>query len=541
MNDVLFFDALTRIGPRRHKHPAEAWRLSELLEEMNHCSISGALVGSTLSASYEPMHSNLELSRQIEDYPHLFAAWNVFPHQTGEFPEPSTVGALMREHDVRAVTLYPKANAWDWEADHSDLLLSWLNGKRVLTIVDSPEFDDYRAVDRLLSRYPELPLLLTKISWAHQRFVIPLLRKHRNLHITFDHFQINNGLEYLASIGLEDQLLFGSFAPAMSIGAHRAYIDYAGLPQTSKEKIAGGNLIRLLKGQKPETVRTNHAEDSIMTAARKGEPLPVPVIDMHMHILHEGMDGAGGAYRMEKGGPTGVFEMLSRFGCRGGGFMSWNGVVSADSLAGNACTSQALDAAPKGYWGLANFDPAHYSQSELAHLIPQIYQDKRFIGMKPYHVYGIEYHDSAYDIWWRYGNAHKFYALIHRTRSDYLEVETLAEKYPDVRWVVAHCGGSFKAADGAIAAIKKFPNVYAEITLTPVWLGIVEYLVNGAGADRVLYGSDLPMRDPRQQLGWVIFSRLPLEEKKKVLGANAFDVIRPCWDRLPEHSRPLID
>lgn len=541
MSDLLFFDAFTRVGPRRHKHPAEAWRLDELLEEMGHCSISGALVGSTLGASYEPMHSNLELSEQLNEHPHLFPVWNVMPHQTGEFPEPPRLSDLMLHHGVRAVTLFPKTNAWDWEADHSQELLAWLMEEKILTLIDNPEFMDYREVDRFLTRYPGLPLLLTQTVWSQQRFLLPLLQKHRHLHVTFDRLQINYGIEHLASIGCEDQMLFGSFAPAMSMGAHRAFIDYADVPEKIRAKVASGNLIQLLKGQSPPELRTNPDEDDLMQAARSGRPLPVPVIDMHMHILHEGMNGAGGSYRMEKGGPKGTFDLLARLGYCGGGFMSWNGVVSGDSLGGNKCTARALDAAPKGYWGLANFDPVHYSQGELERLIPQVYEDKRFIGMKPYHIHGVEYHHSSYDIWWRYGNAHKFYALIHRTRDDFLEVETLARKYPDVRWVVAHCGGSFAWADMAIETMRKFSNVYAEITLTPVWLGIVEYLVRLAGAERVLYGSDLPMRDPRQQLGWVVFSRLSPEEKCKVLGENALQVIAPCRSRLPDHSWPSAD
>jgi predicted TIM-barrel fold metal-dependent hydrolase len=50
---------------------------------------------------------------------------------------------------------------------------------------------------------------------------------------------------------------------------------------------------------------------------------------------------------------------------------------------------------------------------------------------------------------------------------------------------------------------------------------MIDYLVAGCGADRVLYGTDLPMRDPRTQFGWVVYSRLSLEDKKKVLGLNA--------------------
>ncbi|MBI4026504.1 MAG: amidohydrolase family protein [Verrucomicrobia bacterium] len=537
--DLLFFDAFTRIGPRPKKHPSHPWKLSDVLAEMDHCSISGALAASTLSVQYEMMHSNLELSAWIAPHKHLFTIWNVMPHQTGEFPEPQQLESLMRRHDVRAVTIYPKANAWDWEADHSQVVLRWLEKRRILTILNRQEFGQYSELDRFLSRHRQLPLLLTAAGWSEQRFVLPLLRKHPNLHISFDHFQIHRGVEHLCKEGLENQLVFASNAPLMSMGAHRCYVDYAEVPAGVRQKIASGNLIRLLRGQGPPRLRTNKDEDVLMTAARHGQPLPVPVIDMHMHILHEGMDGAGGAYRMQRGGPPGVFHLLKRIGCTGGGFMSWNGTVSADARGGNECVAQALDAAPKGFWGLASFDPTHYTQEELGRMIPEVYRDQRFIGMKPYVQYGVEYHHRSYDIWWRYGNRRGFYAAIHRNRGDFLEVNTLAKKYPRVRWVVYHCGSDYATADQAIESMRRHPNVHAEITLTPVTFGIIDYLVKHAGEDRILYGSDLPMRDPRQQLGWVVFSRLSLVQKKKALGANALRVIQPCLRQLPARHRPF--
>lgn len=539
-NDLLYFDAFVRVGPRAAKHPAHPWKLAEVLAEMEHCSISGALVASTLSVNYDLQYSNLELSSWLEPHPHLFPIWNVMPHQTGEFPAPQKLEALMRRHNVRAVSIHPKSNGWDFLGDHARVLLGWLAKKQILTIFPRTEFTPYYEMDRFLGLHPRLPVLLTAAGWGEQRYVLPLLRKHRNLHISFDHFQINYGLEYLVAEGFADRLLFASDAPLMSMGAHRSYVDYAEVPPRARQQIAGGNLIRKLHGQRPPALRTNKNEDDIMRAARHGKPLPVPVIDMHMHILHEGMHGAGGGTRMDRGGPRGVHHLLKRLGCIGGGFMSWNGVVSADSWAGNECVRQALDASPKGYWGLGSFDPIHYTQTELAKMIPAVYRDKRFIGMKPYVRYAVEYHHPSYDIWWRYGDQRRFYAGIHRNRGDFLEVDTLAKKYPRVRWVVYHCGSDYKTADQAIESMRKNSNVYAEITLTPVTFGIIDYLVKGAGEDRIVYGSDLPMRDPRQQLGWVIFSRLSRKAKEKVLWRNAIEIIRPCLKQLPSHNRPDV-
>lgn len=538
--DIMFFDAFTRIDPRKNKHPAERWSLEHLLEEMNHCSISGALVASTMSVHYDLSYSNLDLSHRLKAYPNLFAMWNAMPHQTGEFHAPEKLGELMKEHDVRAITLHPKTNAWDWRADHSKVLLNWLSRNKILTVFTVGEMGGWSDVNQFLLQYPELPAFLVNATWSEQRYLLPLVTRHKNLHIGFDNFQINEGLEFLHEKGFTDRLIFGSMAPAMSAGAHRTYVNYAAIPREAREKIAGGNLVRLLKGQKPPSLKTNASEDILMKAARQAKPMPVPVVDMHMHILHGGMNSAGGHYRMRNGGPDGVFPLLKRLGYQGGGLMSWNGVVSGDSAGGNVTTKLALDAAPKGYWGLATFDPTHYTQEELKAMIEKVYEDRRFIGMKPYLVYGVEYHHPSYDVWWEFGNKNKFYALLHNSRSDLREVATLAPKYPDVRWIIAHAGGSFQMADMAIEVMKKNPNVYAEITLTPVHLGIIEYLVEGAGENRILYGSDLPMRDPRQQLGWLVFSRLPLEIKKKILASNAMEVVKPCMDRLPQTSWPAF-
>ena len=58
-------------------------------------------------------------------------------------------------------------------------------------------------------------------------------------------------------------------------------------------------------------------------------------------------------------------------------------------------------------------------------------------------------------------------------------------------------------------------NVVLELTYTTLTRGMVEYLVREVGADKVLYGSDLPMRDPSPQLGWVTYAQFPKKIKQK--------------------------
>ncbi len=146
--DTLYFDAFTEIGPRRRKHPAQPWRLEDLLEEMDHCSISGALVCSTQSVLYDAHFGNLDLCRKLKAHPHLFPIWNVLPAYTGEFPEPGDLRKQMEEHQVAAAILHPSSNAWDWEADCSGELLEMLEATATPTF--DPTHDSQDELARLI-------------------------------------------------------------------------------------------------------------------------------------------------------------------------------------------------------------------------------------------------------------------------------------------------------------------------------------------------------------------------------------------------------
>lgn len=522
----MYFDAYTHYGPEQQTHGAQPWRLDELVAELSHCSISGALVAWSQSVLYDPMLGNGRLMDALKGHDHLFPIWNVMPHWTGEFAEPAALIEMLRAQDVRAVQVHPQTNGWAVRSQAGEPLLSALAGAGVLTIAGFNSEIDVEDLEFLLKRYPELPLLVRGATWSQARMIVPLLLAHRALHITLDHFQVHYGPEWLVGLGCGDQVVFGSNATSMSAGAHRCVIDYADISDEARGKIASGNLIRLLGGLAPRREVVNGDEDELMRAARHGEPLPTRVLDIHAHVLDEGLNGGGGAYAMHRGGPKGVMALAERMGVDGIGLMSWDGTVSAAAENGNRCTAAALDVAPESWWGLGTFDVAHESAETMRGQMEALFEDRRFLGLKPYPMYGVRYDDPRYDVWWEFGNERGLYTLWHPTlwwEKD--EFENTCGKYPNLTFVAAHAGGSYGFADKAIDLAQRFENVCMEVTLTPSCLGIVDYLVAGAGVDRVMYGSDMPMRDPRQQFGWVVFSRLSLEAKRQVLGRNAQRIV----------------
>lgn len=97
----------------------------------------------------------------------------------------------------------------------------------------------------------------------------------------------------------------------------------------------------------------------------------------------------------------------------------------------------------------------------------------------------------------------------------------LAQRFQRVRWVLAHSGNSMRGQIEAVKAAQAAPNIYLETATSYGEHGTIEFLVEGAGPDRVLYGSDMPLIDARAMVGRIVTADIPEETKRKVLGLNA--------------------
>ncbi len=101
----------------------------------------------------------------------------------------------------------------------------------------------------------------------------------------------------------------------------------------------------------------------------------------------------------------------------------------------------------------------------------------------------------------------------------------LAQLYPNIRWVLAHAGNSREGQLRAVEAAKSSRNIYLETCTSLADHGTIERLVEGAGADRVLYGSDMPLMDARMQIGRIATANISNEAKRRVLGLNAMELL----------------
>jgi hypothetical protein len=103
------------------------------------------------------------------------------------------------------------------------------------------------------------------------------------------------------------------------------------------------------------------------------------------------------------------------------------------------------------------------------------------------------------------------------------DVATLARRFPNVRIIMAHLTG---CGVRGVLAVKACQNVFVDTSGAAPEAGIMEYAVEQLGAGRVLYGSDVPIRDFGVAIARVTGSRLDRRTQRMILHDNARTLLR---------------
>lgn len=117
--------------------------------------------------------------------------------------------------------------------------------------------------------------------------------------------------------------------------------------------------------------------------------------------------------------------------------------------------------------------------------------------------------------WWRRGAPAS--DAKGKANSDGADVAVLASRHPRVRIQMAHLTG---VGIRGVEAIRPHENVWVDTSGALPFSGFTEYAVNRLGEDRVIYGSDYPIRDLTGQLSKVASARIPERLMAKLFREN---------------------
>jgi predicted TIM-barrel fold metal-dependent hydrolase len=99
-----------------------------------------------------------------------------------------------------------------------------------------------------------------------------------------------------------------------------------------------------------------------------------------------------------------------------------------------------------------------------------------------------------------------------------LDLAALARRHPNATLIMGHTGGDWEIG---LRCARRLDNVFFDVSGNEANSGWLERAVDLVGADRILFGTDMPGRSLTSQLAKVLGARVSDEAKEKILFRNA--------------------
>jgi len=207
-----------------------------------------------------------------------------------------------------------------------------------------------------------------------------------------------------------------------------------------------------------------------------------------------------------------------------------NSIFFGDShWANNLVNDRFVTKFPNRFIGVAFVTP-HYPEETIKEL-DRAFNKLKFKFLKLYpDYYGKPSDDEGYTHIYEWANEKKIPIMCHATYpTDPPNIKILdrytkfTKNYPDIKWIIAH--GAEIPDINTVTVAKELPNIWLETCGSPTPLHGISFTVNHGLADRILFGSDMPLMDHRHQIARVITADISQEDKKKILGLNAIKLL----------------
>lgn len=179
---------------------------------------------------------------------------------------------------------------------------------------------------------------------------------------------------------------------------------------------------------------------------------------------------------------------------------------------------------PGRFWGYLAPNPHRANWQEE---MERFAGDPHFCGIKLHPVlHRLDLACAAYRTVYAWAGERGLPVLLHTWGQEVLRFDELARQYPRTTFILGHSGGEEDAVQSAIGVAARNEQVYLDTACSYVWQGAIEAMVAGAGAHKVLYGSDAYWNSMEAAIGRVLLARITDEQKRLILGRNAQRLFR---------------
>ena len=232
--------------------PQNAFYLPESFEQtfqdLRRCGIDRAVVSNAACIEYDPLHGNERTAHLIRNQPDLFGAMVLVPDIS--FDGESAKAYIDEKIEQRFVIarMFPKKLNHSMKPWQVGEILAHLEQHRLPLMLWHNEAG-WDLIEGLCQTYPDLPVIVegndVKLLY-HNRSYLALLKHCPNFYLETHNLVLYAEIDHLAGQVAPDRLLFGTYFPYNTPHPALFSILKARLPEAVKDKLAAGNLERLI-------------------------------------------------------------------------------------------------------------------------------------------------------------------------------------------------------------------------------------------------------------------------------------------------------
>jgi len=525
---MTYFDSCAFIG----RWPGEKLAynsVGDLLNNIRRLEIDRALVSHSIALNNSPSLGNRMLMEAIAGHPELEPCWVITPGLVVEEDGGEVaICEQMAKQGVRAVRLYPRDHVFSLTGHPANALLQELDRRNYLILLDLNQvftqngMYDYSAasldvLDELCGTYPHLSILLTTVGYRAFQILLPLMQTHSNLYLDLSFLATHQGVETIVEKVGSGRLVFGTGQPLVDPGGALLRLIAADLAQDEIGEIAGWNLARLLdRVSVTSPVVFNPKVEDKPRLLEEIIPQDIEITDAHVHM------GPYHKFYIPQSAVEGMLPVMDRLNISRS-CVSSHLAISGDWYSGNRLTAQAVRQHPDRLIGYVVVSP---NEPEMARdELHRAFDEWGFKGIKlvpDTHLQPIG--SEGYRQVFEFAAERRAFVLVHTYHGSHYDDPQLfgefADRYPQVPILMVHSGALTAGFKGAIDLVRRFPNLYLDISgsfITGEW---IKRMVVEVGPERVIFSSDQPFIDPRYSLGRLLFAGLSKHDLSLVLGGN---------------------
>ncbi len=204
-----------------------------------------------------------------------------------------------------------------------------------------------------------------------------------------------------------------------------------------------------------------------------------------------------------------------------------------DCPRGNAEVAEVLERFPKRFRGYVTVNPQPEGEALRELERWSYFHRPPLIKLHPdLHKYPV--HGPKYRPVWDYANQTQAVVLVHTWESDPncgpLLLMPIACEFRQAHIILGHAGVTCRGYEQSFEVAAATPNTFLDITGSQSRRTIIERAVARVGANRILFGSDMPYLEAAMAVGRVLTARISDHDKELILRSNFLCMLDECSD-----------